>query len=187
MKKTFLAFFATAAISSAGPNDYVASGPAPSSGLLADFFIAGSVGYLQESEEEMWHVQLGIDLQPKLAGMDQSVFLEVGYNELEFFNVTQEIIPVTLNYKLERPLFGAFNLYAGAGAGVAFYEVSGAVSADDEVFWAQVFGGVVYNFSEQFELFAGVRGLFLDQVEINGATTPSGDDLLWEVGGRFNF
>jgi hypothetical protein len=24
-------------------------------------------------------------------------------------------------------------------------------------------------------------------VEINGATTQSGDDLLWEIGGRFNF
>ena len=135
----------------------------------------------------MWHLQFGVDLQPKIAGISQAFFLEVCYSELEFFNVQPEIIPLPFNYHLERPLFGAWNLYAGAGAGVAFYDVSGAVSADDEVFWAQIFGGVVYNLNDQLELFAGARGLFLDEVEINGATTQSGDDLLWEIGARFNF
>jgi hypothetical protein len=46
---------------------------------------------------------------------------------------------------------------------------------------------VVYTINDQSELFAGARGLFLDEVEINGATTQSGADLLWEIGGRFNF
>jgi hypothetical protein len=119
--------------------------------------------------------------------MDQAVFLEVGYRRLEFLNAEQEIIPVTLNYKLERPLFGALSLSAGAGAGVTFYEISGGVSAEHEVFWGQVFGGLVYDITQQIELFAGVRGLFLDEVEINGFTTQSGDDLPWEVGGRSNF
>jgi len=168
-------------------------GPAPASSLFENFFIGGSFGYLHESEDEMWHAQLGIDLQPKLAGMDQAVFLEVGYNELKFFGVEQKIIPVTLNYKLERPIAGPVKIYAGGGAGfvvwlgLAFYDASGAVNADDEVFWGQVFGGLVYDLTEQFEIFAGIRGLFLDEVQLNGFTTQSGDDLLWEVGGRFNF
>ncbi|MFP6897527.1 MAG: hypothetical protein VCA38_13065 [Roseibacillus sp.] len=182
LKTPMIGLFASSAVVAAGPLEF-----APASGLLENFFIGGSVGYLHESEDEMWHLQLGIDLQPKLAGMDQAVFLEVGYRKLEFLNVEQEIIPVTLNYKLERPLFGALSLSAGAGAGVTFYEISGGVSAEDEVFWGQVFGGLVYDITQQIELFAGVRGLFLDEVEINGFTTQSGDDLPWEVGGRSNF
>jgi hypothetical protein len=70
---------------------------------------------------------LGVDLRPTLAGISQALFLEVGYNELKFFNVKQEIIPLTLNYKLERSLFGTLNLKAGAG--VSFYDVSGTVRA----------------------------------------------------------
>lgn len=70
---------------------------------------------------------MGVDLRPTLAGISQALFLEVGYNELKFFNVKQEIIPLTLNYKLERPLFGTLNLKAGAG--VSFYDVSGTVRA----------------------------------------------------------
>jgi hypothetical protein len=191
MNPTLLALAASATVALAGPMDYAPApmvpAPAPSGGWLENVFVAGSVGYLQESEEEMWHLQIGCDLQPRFAGMSQAIFLEVGYNEMEFFNVEQTIVPLTLNYKLERPLTGALSLYAGAGAGIAFYEVSGAVDSDDTVFWGQIFGGLVYNFSESFEVFGGLRGLFLDEVEINGFTTDSGDDLLWEIGARFNF
>lgn len=186
-----LALLATGSAAVAGPTmDYqpAPSAPAPSGGgFIENFFVGGSVGYLHESEEEMWHAHLGIDLVPQFAGMSQAVFLEVGYNELEFFGVEQEIVPVTLNYKLERPIFSVFTIYAGAGAGVAFYEVSGAVDADDEVFWGQIFGGIVCNIGTSFEIFAGARGVFLDEVDINGFTTDSGDDLLWELGARFNF
>lgn len=45
MKQSILALFATTAISTAGP--------APSSGLLENFFLGSSFGYLQESEDEM--------------------------------------------------------------------------------------------------------------------------------------
>ena len=129
MKQSILALLATTAISTAGPLEFAPAdpGPGPSSGLLENFFLGASFGSLQESEDEMWLLQLGVDLRPTLAGISQALFLEVGYNELEFFNIKEEIIPLTLNYKLERPLFGALNLYAGAG--VSFYDVSGAVSA----------------------------------------------------------
>jgi opacity protein-like surface antigen len=156
-------------------------------GFLKNFFLAGSFGYLQESEDEMWHAQLGIDLQPQLAGLDQAVFLELGYNKLEFFNLEQEIFPLTLNYKLERSLFGPVNIYAGVGGGIAFFDISGGVNADDEVFWGQIFGGLVYNVSEKLEIVAGLRGVFLDEVNINGFTSSTGDDLLWELGARYNF
>lgn len=192
MKQTILAVFAMAGLATAGQADFglaaQASEPVPAGGsFISNFFIGASVGYLHESEEEMYHLQLGIDLQPQLAGMTQSIFLEIGYNELEFFGVDQEIIPVTLNYKLERPLFSTVSAYIGAGAGVAFYDVSGAVSDDDEVFWGQIFGGLVVNVNDSLEIFGGVRGVFLDEVDINGFTTESGDDLLWEIGARYNF
>ena len=114
MKNTFLTLLASASVAVAGPMDLgpapADNGPAPvSGGLFETFWVGASVGYLHESEEEMWHFQLGMDLQPQLAGMDQSVFLEFGYNELEFFNVEQEIFPITVNYKLERPIFGPVN------------------------------------------------------------------------------
>ena len=195
--------------------------PAPS---LYSWFAGGTVGYLIENEEEMYTVHLGVDLPSQLGSWDQAIYLEVGYTEIDGrisnnedndaspfgrfllnnpFNVELEIIPITLNYKLERPLTQSLNTYIGIGAGVALVDakLSSAVdsdSDDDTVFFAQAFGGVLYNVNPSFELFARARVIYLDEPEfsIDGTSFGTDDlngfdfettDVLVEVGGRVNF
>ena len=200
--------------------------PAPS---LYSWFAGGTVGYLIENEEEMYTAHIGVDLPNQLRGWDQAIYLEVGYTEINGrisnsnsdtgeespfelllrqngpFNVELEIIPITLNYKLERPLTQSLNTYIGIGAGVALVDakLSSAVdsdSDDDTVFFAQAFGGVLYNVNPSFELFAGARVIYLDEPEfsIYGISFGTDDlndygfdfettDVLVEVGGRVNF
>lgn len=198
--------------------------PAPS---LYSWFAGGTVGYLIENEEEFYSAHIGIDLPNQLGSWDQAIYLEVGYTEIDGrisnsdtsdsspfgqsllqnspFRVELEIIPITLNYKLERQLTQSLNVYVGIGAGVALVDadVSSAVdsgSDDDTVFFAQAFGGVLYNVNPTFELFAGARVIYLDEPEftIDGASFGTDDlddygfdfdttDVLVEVGGRVNF
>ena len=124
------------------------------------------------------------------------------YGEMCF---DMEIIPVTLNYKAERPLGQNLNLYLGLGAGVAFIDAEASVpgmseSDDDTVFYAQGFGGVVYNVNPSFELFAGARVIYFDEPEFTLFSTNvdlddldalgfevENTDVLVELGGRFNF
>lgn len=206
--------------------------PPPS---LYSWFAGGTVGYLLENEEEMYTGHLGVDLPNQLGGWDQAIYLEVGYFELDgCVNVSStqsdisskyysgfedyafeygngracfdlEVIPVTLNYKLEKQVSQSLNAYLGIGAGVAFIdaEVRAGVmkdSDDDTVFYAQAFGGILYNVSPTFEVFAGARVIYFDEPDFTlfGTSIDLDDiddygyevhntDFLLEVGGRINF
>ena len=116
-----------------------------------------------------------------------------------------EVIPLTLNYKLEKQVSQSLNAYFGIGAGVAFIdaEVQAGVmkdSDDDTVFYAQVFGGILYNVNPTFEIFAGARVIYFDEPDFTlfGTSIDLDDiddagyevhntDVLLEVGGRINF
>ena len=156
------------------------------------------VGYFEIGECENYQ---GSNI-PQTGGDDQyeftrfeSLFAEYGR---ACFDV--EVIPITINYKLEKPLTNALNVYVGAGAGVALTEADGKVGPvsdddDDTVFYAQLFGGVLYNVNPSFELYAGARAIYMDEAEyslygtdfdfedLGGETT----DFLLEAGGRVNF
>ena len=173
--------------------------PAPS---LYSWFAGGTVGYLIENEEEMYTAHIGVDLPNQLRGWDQAIYLEVGYIEFErCMNDQQgvastrlcldiEIIPVTLNYKLEKQVSQSLNAYCGLGAGMAFIdaEVTGVGSADDTVFCAQLFGGVLYNVNSSWELYAGARVIYFedDDLESIGIDIENTDYLV-EIGARHNF
>lgn len=103
-------------------------------------------------------------------------------------NVELDVMPLTLNYKLERSVGTNLSVYLGAGAGIAFVDLeAGALSVDDEVFYAQVFGGGLYQVSEAVELFAGLRWIYMDDASFGGVDFALEDDVLAELGARINF
>jgi opacity protein-like surface antigen len=111
------------------------------------------------------------------------------------------MVPVTLNFKLEREIANHLNFYFGAGLGVAFTSFDGYAdfarvpdlytSSDDEVFCAQVFTGLGYDVTEAFEVYGGFRWIYLDDTSVAGAPATGiaqfEDDFLGELGLRFNF
>ena len=107
-----------------------------------NWFAGGSIGYLLDYETEIYHIHLGTEYHSP-SGYSHGFFLEVGYAEgLESqfagsvsgdfdpqlpglepgtaaFDGEIEVIPVTLNYKLEGCLADNFKWYVGAGLGAA--------------------------------------------------------------------
>ncbi len=198
----------------------------PEAATLWAWFAGASGGYLLDKESDMVHGHLGIDLPSRVADFDQALFLEVGWTECgddrEYlsegysvvppiaddgvgpyedvdsmaFTTDLQIIPITLNWKLERPLASGLGFYMGAGAGIAIVDidVSGTIngSDDDVVFFGQVFAGLLYNLTDDFEVYGGVRAIYMDEPDLRvdgmdlGANTLE-TDVLIEGGGRVNF
>jgi hypothetical protein len=171
------------------------------------WFFGASAGYLDEFEEEMYHVQLGYETGNVMYGWSTALYLEAGWAEsddtrpfgtaLETANQELEFIPVTLNLKFSRSIFGGFHAYLGLGAGVAFVDygvnfgAGGSAGEEDEVLTGQVFGGLGYNFAPQFEVFAGLRWIYIDydtptNIGINELQFGD-DDFLAELGMRIKF
>lgn len=107
-----------------------------------------------------------------------------------------DIMPITLNFKLERPLADNFNIYFGGGLGMALVDLSINAgpydfSDDDWVFTGQLFAGVNYNFNPNFEVYGGARWIYYDDASLsdNGVSgdLEVDDEFLFEIGARFNF
>lgn len=108
-----------------------------------------------------------------------------------------EIMPITLNVKFERQLTGNLNAYFGGGLGMARVDLSvdvgslGDFSDDDWVFTAQIFAGLSYNVTQNFEVYGGARWIYLDDADLSDgggtATLDLEDDWLFELGLRYNF
>ncbi len=179
---------------------------------LADFF--GSV--LSEDEDfdavgvsdfdfDMYSLHVGYDYGNQLMGCDVSAYLEVGYltgdasaTALFFdsfgpftssFETELDIIPVTLNFKLERNIVGGLGIYGSAGLGYAFSDIETfGESERDGGFYAQASAGLVYNITDSFETYAGARWLYLESVGLGDVNDLELDnEFAWEVGLRYNF
>ena len=108
-----------------------------------------------------------------------------------------DIMPITLNVKLERPLTGNLNAYFGGGLGVALVDLDvdvgayGDFSDDDWVFVGQLFAGLDYNVTPSFEVYGGLRWIYFDDASFSdngvGGTLKLDDDFLLELGCRYNF
>jgi opacity protein-like surface antigen len=218
MKKFIVASMIVAGSAMAGTTskEVIPSSPPPEPSLW-QWFAGGSIGYLFDAEEEMYHLHVGVDTPWNWGGWRSSFFLEAGYTENEesveivdptvpltaVFNTTLnsefKMVPVTINFKVEREIANNLNFYAGFGLGVAFTEFDAnanffagpvAISNDDEAFYAQIFAGLNYDVTDHFEVYGGFRWLYLDDSEIDGV--PGGvagfeDDVLGELGLRYNF
>lgn len=104
-----------------------------------------------------------------------------------------QVVPITLNVKFERAISGNLNVYLGAGLGVAWVDLDidagalGSASESDWVFYSQVFGGLSYNFTPNFEVYGGARWIYMSDADMGGATLELGSDCLLELGARFKF
>ena len=133
----------------------------------------------------------------------------------EDFNITSalssevEIIPITINYKFETHGEGNYSWYIGGGLGLALVdvkldfsvstddpsagtsEIGDSYSFDDAVYYAQIFAGLTYNFSDSVELVAGARYIFMDDIEVSGLpisfNSPLDGAIHYELGLRYNF
>ena len=126
-------------------------------------------------------------------------------------SIDLDIIPITLNYKCEIAFTNRLNGYVGLGLGVAVVDSSydwswiqalpppnghkgGSDEQTDVRFYGDVFAGLSYDVSESFELFAGVRYIFMDEDEQDINVTGVSDynegingDVLIELGARYHF
>ncbi len=191
------------------------------------YFMGATFGYLDKMDTEFYSIHFGKDLSRKLCNWEQAIYLELGYaapDDSSSFTYTPtptppptsqlptdepspvtvkvdvdfEMIPLTLNYKLERQLSNRFNVYLGAGVGAAFTDSeassgSSKVSNSDTVFFAQAFAGLLYNINPKWELYGGARYIYLDEPggeawdAVESAGVASNDDWLVELGLRYNF
>lgn len=150
------------------------------------WFVGGGVDYMIDAEEPFYNGHFGYDF-----GNGHALFLESGWmgqDDGGLFGVDVDVVPITANYKYRYNFTEKFGLYAGLGLGASSVDVSaGFLSDDDWVFTAQGFAGLVYNVTPNFEIYAGGRYMWLDDVSIFGANVDDLDD--WGIGGgiRFNF
>ena len=141
-----------------------------------------------DSEEVFWNGHIGYNLSDA-----SSLFIEAGWmgedETISGFDVSVDIVPVSLNYQYEWALGDSLSWYFGAGIGMGNVEVDVKnVAADDDwEFMAQAFTGLVYEFTPAFEAYLGLRYLWLDDSEIGGVDVDDLDDFGVGLGLRFNF
>ena len=162
------------------------SAPAESSSLWS-WFVGGSAGYLLDNEEEFYTLHVGAKIGES-GPLTHSLYLEGGWAEFETFPFDTEIIPVTLSYKLDYAINDRLSIYGGAGVGAAFVDTEVGPFSDDSVeLTAQVFAGVGYDVTSNFQLFGGARWIWVDDSEIFNVPVEVGDDVGLELGARFKF
>jgi len=216
-----LTMIAVSAIAHAGPIASPKQVIVPATPCLWTWFAGGSAGYVSgDWDEDIYTAHIGAEYD--CGGNTHALFLEVGYTEKDsdidhykpnigaapdYFLIyaKTEIIPITLNYKFESSINDKWSWYAGAGAGVALVDLDYANAEtdpeagggqkgtwSDTVFYAHFFAGVIYKVSSSFELFGGVRYIYMDDPSLSGFSdidshaTLDGD-LHFEIGGRFKF
>lgn len=112
---------------------------------------------------------------------------------LEDTDYTLRILPITYNIKVERPIYANLSGYFGVGLGVAWVDLDadagsfGSFSDDDWVFAGQVFGGLSYKINDHFDVFGGVRWLYLSEAQMGSGSMELDDNVSFELGALFKF
>ena len=144
-------------------------------------------GYLTDAKEEYYTARIGTQLVTKDT-LTQELGLELGYTKHKEFGVKSEIMPLTVNYRFESTAANKLGYYFGAGAGVAFTDVSGfGVSDDDTSFAAQAFAGLSYHATSDVSLHLGLKYIWIDDVKLLGTSFEVGDDLAITAGLSIKF
>ena len=190
---TLLSSLALVASSQAG--EYTAaplSEDTTSHAFFNNGYIGGSVGYLSEFDDAMYTLHFGEEIYSSDRS-SHSLFLEVGYATDDFkefgINVDVEMIPVTFNYKFELAIANRLNWYVGGGVGAAYIEASaGSISDSETYFLGQVFTGLEFDITESFEVFGGVRYMYIRDTKFKDFDSDSFEDsAFFELGLRYNF
>jgi len=107
-----------------------------------------------------------------------------------------QVMPLTLNIKFEHQLTGSLNAYFGAGLGAAWVDLDltgGGMKLSDStwVFTSQVFGGLNYSVTPNFDVYGGARWLYFSDASLSDAGYSTklklGNDCLLELGLRYKF
>jgi opacity protein-like surface antigen len=184
-----LCLFSAAAAKAGEPAAAPTSYTPAASGPLWTWFAGGSVGYFFDNEEAYYTLHFGAKIA-ETGSVTHSLFVEGLYTETESFGgvVDTDVIPVTLNYKADFALNSKLSLYAGVGVGAAFVDSEAGAFSDDSVeLAAQIFAGLGYNVTDNFEIYGGARWLWVDDSSIGPVSVEVGDDVGAELGLRFKF
>jgi len=149
--------------------------------------VGADVGYLVDGEEAYYSARIGLPVAARNT-LTHQVELEFGYTSHEDGGAKGNFMPLTLNYRLESTPASKLGFYFGAGAGVAFTEIRGyGLSVEDSSFAAQAFAGLTYQANPTVSLHAGVKYLWIDEIEVYGIDVEVGDDVAFTAGLSFKF
>jgi opacity protein-like surface antigen len=181
---------ASAAVAKAGEPAHTTYSPAPTaSGPLWHWFAGGSVGYFFDNEEAYYTLHFGAKIA-ETGSITHSLFVEGLYTQAEtsLGLSDTDVYPITLNYKPDFAINDTLSFYAGLGLGGAFVDSSvGAFDDNSFEFCAQVFAGLGYNVTSNFEIYGGARWLWVDDSSVGPFPIEVGDDVGVELGLRFKF
>ncbi len=169
---------------------------------------SGSIGdhyEVSDFEFDMYTLHIGRDLGKQVLGCDLAAYLEVGFLDgdanTSFFNSGSnsfinsvststdiDIIPITMNLKLERPFYGPISGYITGGIGYAFTDIELDSESDSGGgFYAQASIGLIYNINASWEIFGGARYVHLSSLDFGDNGIELDDNIAYEIGARYNF
>ena len=160
----------------------------------------GEVGYTTKDED--YYSLRGMSNTPGQARstytvnqMEDALAAQSGYFGIHT-GYDLDVLPITLNVKFERQLTGSLNAYLGAGLGAAYESLDITVapnkfSDSTWVFTSQVFGGLNYNVTPNFDVYGGARWIYYSNASFSdggaSAKLKLGSDCLLEIGARYKF
>lgn len=153
--------------------------------------IGAEAGYLLDSHEEYLSANLGFELKASGPASHQ-LALEIGYTDSHDGGFKADLLPVTLNYRLQVAGPNKLGYYFGAGAGFARVGIDGVstngpVRLHDDAFAAQAFAGITYQVGPSTSLSVGAKYIWIDDVQFAGTTFEAGDDVALQAGVTFKF
>jgi opacity protein-like surface antigen len=201
MKRTLILSLILAVPSFAGTSQVAEYSPPPQAqDNLWNWFIGGTAGYLIDSEEDMYTLQVGAKSPWMFGGWNVALFAEAGWTENHNAlvgvppfgggNPDLDLVPIIFNVKLEHLITGGLSAYVGGGLGTTYLDAdfntpAGGRHRDDWVLTGQVFAGLAYHVNDNLELFGGARWICFDDPDFNGVSLD--DDIMVEGGLRYHF
>ena len=150
-------------------------------------YFGASVGYLTDSEDEIYSIQLGTEFAAKEA-FSHNVELEIAYTSYSEELGSVDVTPFMANYKLRFAQSEKVGIYVGGGIGLSLVDVSVLGQSDDDwVFTFQLMAGVEIPFNETVSANIGYRYVYLEDTEFFDVELDELDDSVLEVGLLFKF
>ncbi|HEY8995303.1 MAG TPA: outer membrane beta-barrel protein [Lacunisphaera sp.] len=149
--------------------------------------LAGSAGYLVDSEEEYLTARIGHEFKAT-SSLSHQGEIEFAYTGSKESGVKANIYPITANYRLVNTVSEKVSYHFGAGAGLAISEVSGyGISDSGSSFTAQGFAGLDYRLSPNVTAQLGAKYIWIDNVKLFGTSIEVGDDIALSAGISIRF
>jgi hypothetical protein len=167
---------------------FIAAGIATSAHAVV---VGADIGYLLDAEETYYTGRVGWQFKSNDT-YTHLVEFELGYTETREAGGRADLMPATINYRLQGITSGAFSYYVGLGAGFARIGVDGVstgggVRLRDTSFAAQGFAGLVYQASPAIALGVGARYIWVDDVTLASTSFVVGDDVAISAGINVKF